>query len=259
MVNNTKGIAQRLQHLRQTGKKGLALLIDPEKSQNLDKLKNITNIAQSGGADFVFVGGSQVTEKNIDLTIETIKNECKEIPVLLFPGHVNQVSKAADGILFISLISGRNPEFLIGQHVAAAPLLAKSKLEILPTGYMLVDGGSLTSVHYLSQTVPLPNDKPTLAVATALAGSFLGLQYLFMDAGSGAKNPVSQKLIKGVKNNTHCPLIVGGGIDSVDKAKKAWSAGADLVVMGNGVEKSPDLLTGALDYLHLYNLSLHVN
>ncbi|MDX5477281.1 MAG: tRNA-dihydrouridine synthase, partial [Cyclobacteriaceae bacterium] len=157
--------------------------------------------------------------------------------------------------LFLSLISGRNPDLLIGQHVSIAPLLEKSNLEILPTGYMLVDGGHTTSVHYISQTIPLPNHHPELSVATALAGSYLGLQYFYLDAGSGAPNPVSPEIIKAVKSKVKAPLIVGGGLNSLEKIKMAYQAGADLVVIGNGAEKSPTLLSEVSAFLNTIKIS----
>src|SRR5690606_11344370 len=205
--------------------------------------------------DFVIVGGSLVSGKNVSRCVSFIKEKAPLVPVVLFPGSAIQVVENADGILFLSLISGRNPEFLIGQQVVAAPYLAQSSLEILPTGYMLVDSGALTSVNYMSQTVPLPNDKPGLAIATALAGTMLGLRHLFLDVGSGAKATVSKELITAVKSHTQCPLIVGGGIDTAEKAKIAWEAGADVVVLGNGAEKKPNLLVEVLAVAQMHNLS----
>jgi putative glycerol-1-phosphate prenyltransferase len=178
---------------------------------------------------------------------------------VLFPGNVIQLSDKADGILFLSLISSRNPELLIGQQVVAAPLLAKTNLEILPTGYMLVDGGGITSAHYMSQSIPLPNDKPELALATAQAGHYLGLGYFYLDTGSGASHTVSSQLIKAISSQIDAPLLVGGGIDSTDKAKAAWQAGADIVVIGSQAEKNPDFLIEVLQYSEMYNLSLNVN
>jgi putative glycerol-1-phosphate prenyltransferase len=160
----------------------------------------------------------------------------------------------ADAILFLSLISGRNPDLLIGQHVSIAPILDKSKVEVLPTGYMLVDGGQTTSVHYISQTIPLPNHHPELAVATALAGYFLGLQYFYLDAGSGAPNPVSPELIKAVKKKIKSPLMVGGGLNSKEKIQTAFDSGADLVILGNGVGKNLQLLREAMTYLESFRI-----
>ncbi|KEO72103.1 geranylgeranylglyceryl/heptaprenylglyceryl phosphate synthase [Anditalea andensis] len=240
-------------------KKGAILLLDPEKYIDTTGFNNIISKAVHHGVDFFFVGGSLLLQKNMDEIILHIKAINPQIPVILFPGNVIQISDKADGILFISLISGRNPEFLIGQHVVAAPLIAQTPLEVLPTGYILVNSGKATSVNYMSQTLPIPNDKPALAVATGMAGRYLGLQYLYLDAGSGADSPINPDIIYHVKERVGLPLIVGGGIDSLDLAKTAWDKGADYVVLGNGVEKNPSLLTEVLDYAKTYNLSLDVD
>jgi len=256
---NNRPIKEKLLQLHLSGQKGVALLIDPEKFGEKEEFQELVSKAQKSGVDFFFVGGSLITAQNVQETISNIKASSKDIPVVLFPGNVIQVCDEADGILFLSLISGRNPDLLIGQQVTAAPILAKTKLEILPTGYMLVNNGEITSANYISQTIPIPNNKPALAVATALAGKFLGLNYFFLDAGSGASSPVSKAIISSVKQQTDAPLIVGGGINSAEKARSAWEAGADLVVLGNGVEKNPGLLTEVLDFVSMYNLSLNVN
>ncbi|GGF32426.1 phosphoglycerol geranylgeranyltransferase [Echinicola rosea] len=256
---NKPVIATALKELRRNGAKGVALLIDPEKCEDTEMLDHLVKLAASHKVDFIFLGGSLIDDNNMDFIIQRIKRLSKKTPLVLFPGNAIQVTDKADGILFLSLISGRNPELLIGQQVTAAPLLEKSSLEVLPTGYMLVNDGQITSASYISQTIPLPNDKPALAVATALAGQYLGMQYLFLDAGSGAKVPVSKAVIRAVHKKTDCPLIVGGGIDSVDKARNAWEAGADLIVLGNGAEKNPGLLTEVTDLANVYNLSLNVN
>ncbi|MEX2595017.1 MAG: geranylgeranylglyceryl/heptaprenylglyceryl phosphate synthase [Anditalea sp.] len=257
MRNNL--ISKKIKYFYTTGKKSVALLIDPEKVTDESSFRNLVSLAMESDVGFFFIGGSLITTGNLYRCISLIKALTNQIPVVLFPGNAIQVAENADGILFLSLISGRNPDLLIGQHVVSAPFLAKSTLEVLPTGYMLFDSGGITSVNYISQTLPLPNNKPNLAIATALAGTFLGLQYLFLDAGSGAKNPVSSEIISSVKENTACPLFVGGGIDTPKKAKLAWESGADIVVLGNGVEENPGLLIEVLDFAHVYNLSLNVN
>jgi phosphoglycerol geranylgeranyltransferase len=254
-----KHLSTKLHNLRGRGKKALALLIDPDSVADGSYFTDLLYTVHSAAVDFFFVGGSLAGHEQCRQCVESIKSEIPHIPVILFPGNAIQVVDNADGILFLSLISGRNPELLIGQQVAAAPFLAQSSLEILPTGYMLVDSGELTSVNYMSQTIPLPQDKPGLAVATALAGSMLGLSHLFLDAGSGAKRPVSPEIISAVKSHTSCPLIVGGGINTAAKAKTAWQAGADVVVIGNGAEKNPNLLIEVLAVAQMYNLSLNVN
>jgi phosphoglycerol geranylgeranyltransferase len=252
-------ISRKLKHSFLTGKKSLALLVDPDNVTNEASFRDLVSLAVTSNIDFFFIGGSLILSDNIHRCVSLIKGFGTAIPVVLFPGNSIQLVENADGILFLSLISGRNSDLLIGQHVVSAPFLASSSLEVLPTGYMLVDSGKITSVNYMSQTIPLPNNKPGLAIATALAGTFLGLQYLFLDAGSGAKKPVSPKLIAGVKENTRCPLIVGGGIDTLAKARSAWESGADVVVLGNGVERNPSLLAEVLSFAHRYNLALNVN
>lgn len=163
-------------------------------------------------------------------------------PRILFPGNVLQVSREAEAILLLSLISGRNPDLLIGQHVIAAPYLKESGLEILPTGYLLIDGGSPTSVSYMSNTIPIPANKPDIARCTAMAGEMLGLRLMYLDAGSGARNPVPEAMIRAVRSEIGVPLIVGGGIRIPEQAMAAVSAGADLIVIGNAVEQSPQLI-----------------
>lgn len=253
------GVSHTITDLYQTGKKSVALLIDPEKVGDAASLRQLIITAIEHQLGFFFVGGSLGSAKKTRHCISFIKELSQGIPVVLFPGNAFQWTENTDAILFLSLISGRNPEFLIGQHVTIAPLLAQTNIEVLPTGYMLVDSGGITSVNYISQTLPLPNDKPDLAIATALAGVFLGLKYLFLDAGSGANQPVSQEIIAGVKKNAQCPLLVGGGIDTLHKAQSAWEAGADIIVLGNGVEKNPGLLVETLNLAYSHNLPLNVN
>lgn len=252
-------LSEKFHELYRTGKKAVALLIDPETIADEHYFRRLIGTAIIYHVDFFFIGGSLADHDQCRHCVSLIKAQTSDVPVIIFPGNAIQVVENADGILFLSLISGRNPEFLIGQQVIAAPFLAQSSLEVLPTGYMLVDSGELTSVNYMSQTIPLPNDKPGLAVATALAGTMLGLRHLFLDAGSGAKKTVSKQVISAVRSHTQCPLIVGGGINTVAKANIAWKAGADVVVLGNGVEKNPNLLIEVLAAAQMYNLSLNVN
>jgi putative glycerol-1-phosphate prenyltransferase len=162
--------------------------------------------------------------------------------VVLFPGDNLQINSHADAILFLSLISGRNPDLLIGKHVISAPILKDSGIEVVSTGYMLIDGGTPTSVSYMSNTTPIPANKRDIAVCTAMAGEMLGLKLIFMDAGSGALNPVGENMISAVKKSIDIPLIVGGGIRSAEKAKAAFEAGADVVVVGNAIESNKDLI-----------------
>ncbi|HSI76178.1 MAG TPA: phosphoglycerol geranylgeranyltransferase [Lunatimonas sp.] len=258
-MKRNNSIGKRLKGIHLSGKKAVALLVDPDKFENRQRLKEVLAQAKHCPLEMILVGGSLMTTRKLSYTIRSIREMIGPIPIVLFPGNVIQLSGKADGILFLSLISGRNPELLIGQQVVAAPLLAKTNLEILPTGYMLVDGGVITSAHYMSQSVPLPNDKPELAVATALAGHYLGLGYFYLDTGSGATHAVSSKLIKAISNRIDSPLLVGGGIDTIEKAKAAWQAGADIVVIGSRAEKNPDFLIEVLQYSEMYNLSLNVN
>ena len=233
------------------GKKGkkFAVLVDPDKIKQ-KQLENIAKIASDSGVDFFFVGGSLLTNDHFDLTIKTLKNSC-EIPVVLFPGNTMQINKNADALLLLSLISGRNPEMLIGRHVIAAPYLISSKLEIIPTGYMLVESGRPTTALYMSNSIPIPSDKDDIAVCTAMAGEMLGLKLIYMDAGSGAVRPVSEKMIAKVKQNISIPLIVGGGIRVPAKAHDLCSAGADIVVVGNAIEEKARLIENIADAVHL--------
>ena len=170
--------------------------------------------------------------------------------MVLFPGNSSQLSYKADGILFLSLISGRNPDLLIGRHVISAPFLKMSPLEVISTGYMLVDGGVPTTVLYMSNTQPIPATKDDVAVCTAMAGELLGLKLIYMDAGSGAKNAISESMISAVRGAIAVPLIVGGGISTPEKARLNVLAGADVVVVGNAIEKDPQLVLSIADAVH---------
>jgi phosphoglycerol geranylgeranyltransferase len=223
------------------GDNKVALLIDPDWACKNDWLLDVMSLVNKSEVDLILVGGSLVFNiGKLDEIIITIK-KLTSLPVYLFPGHPTQISKYADGILFLSLISGRNPELLIGQHVVSAPIIKSYNLIVAPTGYMII-GNSSTSVHYMSQTHPLPAHKSDIAIATALAGEMLGLEFIYMDGGSGAEKEISQKLISAVSNQLSIPLIVGGGIDHPHKIKDAFSCGADLVVIGTAIEKIPEML-----------------
>ncbi|WP_246169031.1 geranylgeranylglyceryl/heptaprenylglyceryl phosphate synthase [Rudanella paleaurantiibacter] len=229
-----------LRKYKQTGRKGIAVLLDPDKVEQ-DAFSALLDLTHQHPVDFFFVGGSLVTEYTHRELIAAIRART-DVPVILFPGNSLHIEPTADGVLLLSLISGRNPEFLIGQHVIAAPLLKKSGLEILPTGYMVVDSGAPTTVSYISGTMPLPHDKPSVAACTAMAGEMLGLQLMYMDAGSGARRPVSAEMIEAVRQAVDLPIVVGGGINTPDRATAALEAGADLIVVGNSLEKNPGLL-----------------
>jgi phosphoglycerol geranylgeranyltransferase len=239
---------------KRNGQKSFAVLLDPDKLDPESCLRLVRMGAESK-IDYFFVGGSLLTNNNLHAIVKSVKNH-SDIPVVLFPGNYLQIDAAADAILLLSLISGRNADYLIGQHVTAAPLLKKSGLEILSTGYMLVDCGKQTTVSYISNTTPIPYDKPSVAACTAMAGEMLGLQLLYLDGGSGAINPVSPKMISAVRKLTQIPLIVGGGINSSQKAIDALSAGADVIVVGNGIEKNHQLLSEVSDKVHEINKKL---
>ncbi len=225
---------------KQAGKKKIAVLLDPDKLR-LKQLEATLEIAQTAGVDYFFIGGSLVVNNMLDQLLERIREYCS-IPMLLFPGNSFQLSYRADALLFLSLISGRNAELLIGQHVISAPFLKMSPLEIISTGYMLIDGGVTTSVQYMSNTSPIPANKADIAVCTALAGEMLGLKMIYLEAGSGAKNPVPAPMIEAVSGAISVPLIVGGGIRTPEAAKAAFLAGADLIVVGNAIEQDPSLI-----------------
>jgi phosphoglycerol geranylgeranyltransferase len=225
---------------KESGQKSFAVLLDPDKLEQ-ESFKELLIRSVENRVDFFFVGGSLITNFILREVIETIRMYTN-IPAILFPGNSLHIEPSADAILLLSLISGRNPEFLIGQHVIGAPLLKKSGLEILPTGYMLVDSGVQTTVSYISNTTPLPHDKPGVAACTAMAGEMLGLKLIYMDAGSGARRPVSPEMIAAVRACVDTPIVVGGGINSVERAQAALQAGADVIVVGNGIEKNPELL-----------------
>jgi len=234
-------------------KKQLAVLIDPDK-HNTKSLHELIATAENCRVDLFFVGGSLLMDDSFERTIEFIKKHT-QIPVIIFPGNNYQVSKKADGILLLSLISGRNAEYLIGQHVIAAPLLKEAGIEIIPTGYLLIDGGRISSTSYITQTVPIPNDKPDIAVATAIAGEMLGLKRIYLEAGSGAKNTVSKKIVSDVKKNISVPLIVGGGIRTAEQAEEICKAGADIIVIGNVLEKTSEVLLEISLAVHGFNVS----
>ena len=221
-------------------KKQFSVLIDPDK-QNPESLKEIVSISEKSKVDYFFIGGSLFTNNHLDLCIKQIK-ENSDIPVILFPGNTMQVNGNADAILFLSLISGRNPEMLIGKHVIAASYIKETSLEVIPTGYMLIDSGRPTAALYMSNSTPIPYDKEEIAVCTAMAGEMLGLKLIYLDAGSGAQNTVSESMISRVKESISVPLIVGGGIRNPERAIDVFKAGADMIVIGNAIEKNPALI-----------------
>jgi len=238
MTNN--GLYTQFHEAKQMGQKKFVVLIDPDKVR-LGKISKVLETSVEAGVDFFFIGGSLVVNDMLDYVLKSMKELCN-IPMILFPGNSFQLSYKADGLLFLSLISGRNADLLIGKHVITAPFLKISPLEIISTGYMLIDGGVMTSVQYMSNTMPIPSTKDDIALCTAMAGELLGLKQIYMDAGSGAKNPISESMIQTVSSGINIPLIVGGGISTPEKAAANAKAGADVIVVGNAIEKDPGLI-----------------
>ena len=224
-----------LQNASLNGEKLLTVLVDPDKfkegnaAEFLRKLPEITS--------FLLVGGSTVEKEKTHSTVMALKKE-SNLPVILFPGDYEQVSGAADGILFLSLISGRNPEYLIEQHVKAVPFLKKSRLEVIPTGYVLINGGRESAVEKISRTKPIFQEEKDKIVATALAGEYSGKQIIYLEAGSGAAFSVNSGVISAVKNAITVPLFVGGGIRNREQLEAAWKSGADVVVVGTAFEEN---------------------
>ena len=246
--NDIMNIYNHIAESKKEGKKLFALLVDPDK-QDTNVLISTIEKAKLAHTDFFFVGGSLLTNDRLDSCIRTIKSNC-DIPVVLFPGDTMQVNNKADGILFLSLISGRNADMLIGKQVITAPILKQSSLEVLPTGYMLIDSGKPTTASYMSNTIPIPADKNAVAACTAMAGEMLGLKLIFMDGGSGAKNPISEEMIASVKKSVDCPIIIGGGISNGEKAVANCKAGADIIVVGNAIEKNENLINEIAATVH---------
>ena len=238
-----------LESIKKSNGKKLAVLIDPAKERTMSIKKKSKEIENSG-ADYIFIGGS-LTGNDIEKKTQAVKEVCS-LPIILFPGNILQITNKADALLLLSLISGRNPELLIGQHVAAAVTLKESDLEVISTGYMLIEGEQKSAVEYISNTNPIPANKPEIAVATAIAGEMIGLKLIYLEAGSGAIHPVSPEIITAVKRNTALPLIVGGGIKTTAQLKKTCKAGADIIVVGNLFEKSTELMHEFACIVHEY-------
>lgn len=251
-------ILKNLRKRSKKSKKSLAVLLDPDKITSKDSLSYLLKIGLENCIDYFFVGGSLITTDHLDEVVGILKTQ-DSIPVVLFPGNNMHITSKADGLLFLSLISGRNPDLLIGQHVTSAPLLKHTNLEVISTGYMLVSNNINSSVAYMSNTTPIPHDKYSIACATALAGQMIGMSCIYMDAGSGAPEPISSTMISEVRKNIDLPLIIGGGINTVEKAVTALKAGADVIVVGNAIEKNPDLLIGISECVYEFNKSLDVH
>ena len=243
-----KSIYHSLCERKNSGKKSFAVLIDPDKVDD-NKVHQLVELGVAANVDYFLVGGSLVVSNYIDQCVRLIKQHCA-IPVILFPGSASQVSKHADALLYLSLISGRNADLLIGQHVVSAPVIKQSGLEIMSTGYMVIDGGAPTTVSYISNATPLPADKNEIAMCTAMAGEMLGMKLIYMDAGSGARKPVTESMIEKVSGCISVPLIVGGGITHPEKAYLNCKAGADVIVVGNAIEKDEHLIMEMSSEVH---------
>lgn len=241
-----KNTLEKLKLLRSQNKK-LVLLLDPDKTPLDIAIKNVQTLQENGGAA-VLIGSSILVQSDFDAYVKMLV-EIATIPVIIFPGDGTQISSSADAMLLLSLISGRNADYLIGKHVENAFALKNSGLEIIPTGYILVDGGNITSVQYVTQTIPIPNGKADLAAATALAAELLGMHSVYLEAGSGAKIPVDVKMIEAIKKHTQHLIWVGGGLRNAEQIKQAIDAGADFVVIGTAVEENSNALLKLLEAL----------
>lgn len=233
-------ILKTIQERKTTGEKSVAVLLDPD-DVRFETLPDFIKKCEACGVHYFLVGGSLIYTDNFKKLITSLKS-LSTLPVIIFPGNNHHIHREADGILLLSLVSGRNPEFLIGQHVVAAPELKRSGLEILSTAYLLVESGTQTTVSYISNTTPIPYNKPEIAACTALAAEMIGMKLTYLDGGSGAENPVSRKTIQAVAQAVSSPLIVGGGLRTIEDVHAAFNAGADVAVIGNAIEENPDFV-----------------
>lgn len=238
---------------REANYKMLAVLLDPDQCRGSILASTIAAL-KSDTPDFVFVGGSH-TVSSVDSLIELLKEEVKA-NIVLFPGNVSQFSAKADALLYLSLLSGRNAEFLIGQHLNSAVAIKKSNVQVIPTGYLLIDGGKPSSVEYISNTRPIPRDKKEIALSTAVAGELLGMRMIYLEAGSGAKFAVPAEMIGYVSEGLSLPLIVGGGIKTTEQLVEAFDAGADIVVVGNVFESQPGRIAEFVQRTRAYNAGI---
>ena len=248
---NNNNIYQSILSNTKDGIKMFGVLIDPDK-QNVKELIKTIKLCNESDVDYFFVGGSIITNGDMQKTTRLIKENSNK-PVIIFPGNPDQISDYADAILFLSLISGRNPEFLIGHQVIAAPLIKKTNLEVIPTGYLLIDCGTTTTAIYVSDTNPIPHDNPEIAANTALAGEYLGLKLTYIDGGSGAKKCISTAMISKTKAALNGPLIIGGGIRTPQAAEEIYKAGADIIIVGNGAEENRNLISEIAEMKQKFN------
>ncbi|NNC82832.1 MAG: geranylgeranylglyceryl/heptaprenylglyceryl phosphate synthase [Flavobacteriales bacterium] len=238
MARRSGPLQDLLASARNEGKKLLAVLLDPDKFD--DAQADRISYMDENGADLFLIGGSLLITDRLRATIEAVRSR-SDRPIYLFPSGPSQIDARADGILFLSLLSGRNAELLIGKQVEAAPLLKQTDLHVMSTGYMLVQCGNLTTAHYMSQSSPIPHDKDEIAVATAMAGMYLNMSCIYMDGGSGAAMPITPRMIESVRKAIDIPLIIGGGIRNAEQAQAACSSGADMIVVGTAFEEDPSL------------------
>jgi len=250
----TDNIYQKILNARRQGRKLFAVLIDPDK-MSVEEVVGLVKQALLARVDLFLVGGSLVVKDNLAILIRRIKAVC-EVPVLLFPGSILQITEEADALLFLSLISGRNPDLLIGQQVVAAPILKQMELEVISTGYMIVDGGKPTTASYITHSVPIPHDKPAIAACTAMAGELLGMKIIYLDTGSGAEKAVSEAMLQQVRKHVDAPIIVGGGIRTPEMAVRICKAGADVIVVGTAIEKDEQVMFDLVEAVHSINLVL---
>ncbi len=247
----SKGILKEIQKKKSLGIKSLAVLVDPDHS-SLKNFEHTIELANECKVDYFFIGGSLLIQDRMDECIKFIR-ETSNIPIVLFPGNNYQIHANADAILLLSLISGRNPDYLIGKHVESSMRLFASKLEIISTAYLLIDGQNSNTAAYISQTLPIPANKPEIALATAMAGQLLNMQMIYLDAGSGAKIPVPQNMIEKLQAYIKVPIIVGGGLRDTDSVHQSLQAGADLVVIGNALEENPKWIKRFSEVVHQFS------
>ena len=234
-------VYQKLLDIRKKKGCGFLVLIDPDR-KSTRQLANYVRQCEKAGVDAFLFGSSLMIANHFEKTLKAVKKVTQK-PVIIFPGSSSMVSTHADAILFLSLVSGRNPNLLIGEHVKSAPMIKMMKLEPIPTAYILIESGVLTSVSYMSNTLPIPRDKPDIACAHALAGQYLGMKLVYLEAGSGADKPVPLEMVEQVSKYIDIPVIVGGGIREADYAAKVARAGASFIIVGNALEDTPDMVS----------------
>jgi phosphoglycerol geranylgeranyltransferase len=239
---------QNILRSKKLGQKMLSLLLDPDKI-NLEDVQELSKKLHVTPVTHILVGGSQQDTQHPQALVKALKKQTN-LPVFLFPGHPQQITPEADALLFLSLLNATDPKYLIGMQTEAAPLAKASELEVISTGYILVDGGSTTTVQQVTNTSPLPQHQSEKAANLALAAEYLGIKLMYLEAGSGAKTPISSDFIKKVRDTISLPIIVGGGIQSLHQIKSAYNAGADMIVIGTAFEKNPLFLESLKQVFH---------